>query len=91
MHHVVRRWCLREAEYCTHGFGRWQVRACACALVEDRLPGLWNNNIWLQHIGAFDAQVEEVRRVPVHLSKGLVPLNPAQGNGFYHYPAQDAR
>ena len=33
-----------------------------------------NDNIWLQYSGAFDAQVKEVRRVPMHLSEGLVPL-----------------
>ena len=69
----------------------------AYALVEDRLPGLWNNNIWLQHNGAFNAQVKEVRRVPMHLSEGArgacspqVYMYPAQGNRFSHYLAQDA-
>ena len=57
-----------------------------CTLVEDRLLGLWNNNTWLQCVGIFNAQVKEVRRVHVHLSKGLVL---AQGNGLYHYPVQD--
>ncbi len=52
--------------------------------VKDRLLGLWNDNIWLQHNRAFNAQVEELRRVPMHLSKGLVPLKFTESSVTLH-------